>query len=588
MGKAQRSWAVRPQILIVLLFITIVILAAAILGEDGCVIAVQDDLDLFQAQYADLRNTGTFFSQGAFVSELGGVTRDAMPSELSLTAFVYMLLPPFAAYIACYILKIIISVMGFSMLSCELYGWEDRSAETGLTVGALYGILNLFPAFGIAFASIPLVIYLFIRVIRTGKKRYFVCLFLYPFLSYLSYIGIFVLFWAGIFWVFLTLKTMTLSERGSGAGPVRFAAGIILLSAGYAVFEYRLVRLTLTGPKSIRSSFAWPDTGLSGAMKEALSVFVRGQMHSDPAVTWFVLPVCLIFGLLLLRKLAVRRGGDGNSFSLPEKVFGLSLLMITVNSLIYGLQDIPAVRNAVWGIFPFISSLQFDRAVFLNPFLWYLAFLSVLLSCGRRAVGNVMAAIAAFIILLHPGTYNDILNTAKQQALQILTGKEGGSLTYGEFYDTGLYDRIKEGIGYEGEWCVCYGLHPAVLNYNGIRTLDGYLGFYPMEYKERFREVISPALEKNPWARDYFDGWGARCVLFPAEGQNIWSGERRFDIGDTNLYIDKEALGSMGCRFLFSRYPIENAEEAGLFGERTYEGKAPFSIWVYDVRSAGE
>ena len=99
----------------ILCFITSVIIFAGLFGEDGCVIAVQDNLDLFQAQYADLRNTGSFFSQNAVSSELGGVTRDAMPSELSLTALVYMVFPPFASYITCYILKLLISIIGFSI-----------------------------------------------------------------------------------------------------------------------------------------------------------------------------------------------------------------------------------------------------------------------------------------------------------------------------------------------------------------------------------------------------------------------------------------------------------------------------------------
>ena len=55
---------------------------------------------------------------------------------------------------------------------------------------------------------------------------------------------------------------------------------------------------------------------------------------------------------------------------------------------------------------------------------------------------------------------------------------------------------MKEDIGYEGEWSAAYGLHPAVLEYNGIATLDGYLGFYPQSYKEDFRRIIAPALER--------------------------------------------------------------------------------------------
>ncbi|MCR5303793.1 MAG: glycosyltransferase family 39 protein [Lachnospiraceae bacterium] len=594
---------IRPQVLAVLIFLALVAVSAVILGEDKMVIAVQDDLDLFQAEYADLRNTGTFFSQGAVSSELGGVTRDAMPTELSLTALIYMIFPPFPAYIAVYILKVLISVFSFGLLSCELYGYGDKTAGAGLSAGFLYGILNLFPAYGIAFASVPLAVYFFIRLVNTGRKRYLLCLFLYPFVSYLSYLGLFILMWAFVFWVILSVRRRK--------PELKMLAGVICLGAGYVCFEYRLVRLTVTGPESIRSLFTWPDMSLVEALGESLDVFLKGQMHSDAAVTFFVLPLCAIYLIyIIFRKMRPSGGGpeegiSGRNFPggsgedhtdekasgkylTAESVFLVSAAMIAVNSVIYGMQDIKAVRDLVWGIFPFMSSLQFDRAVFLNPFLWYLAFLSVMLSVRREAVRNLMAALAALMILLHPGTYNDILNTAKQQALEVLTEKEGGSLTYGEFYDTEMFCAIREDLGYNGEWCVCYGLYPAELNYNGFRTLDGYLGFYPLEYKERFREVIKPALDMNPWAREYYDGWGARCVLFSGTGQNIWSGERRFDIEDSNIYIDTEALKAMDCRWLFSRYRLENAEETGLYGERVYSGKAPYSVYVYGLDPGDE
>ena len=85
-----------------------------------------------------------------------------------------------------------------------------------------------------------------------------------------------------------------------------------------------------------------------------------------------------------------------------------------------------------------------------------------------------------------------------------------------------MFEEIKEEIEYDGEWSVAYGMHPAVLQYNGIATLDGYLGFYEQEYKEAFRKVIAPALESNEWSRAYFDDWGARAYVFSASGENTY------------------------------------------------------------------
>ena len=75
-------------------------------------IAVHDNLDLFVAQLQMLKNTGTFFSHGVDVPFLGGVTRDNLPSELSLYTVLYMIFPSFTAYVAGYLLKVGIAIWG--------------------------------------------------------------------------------------------------------------------------------------------------------------------------------------------------------------------------------------------------------------------------------------------------------------------------------------------------------------------------------------------------------------------------------------------------------------------------------------------
>ena len=101
-------------------------------------------------------------------------------------------------------------------------------------------------------------------------------------------------------------------------------------------------------------------------------------------------------------------------------------------------------------------------------------------------------------------------------------GNKLDDLNYREFYSKELFSDVKKEIGYkEGEWSVAYGMHPAILEYNGISTLDGYLGFYPQSYKEEFRKVIAPALSQNPDSAAYFDDWGARCYLYSGTDATI-------------------------------------------------------------------
>ena len=139
-------------------------------------------------------------------------------------------------------------------------------------------------------------------------------------------------------------------------------------------------------------------------------------------------------------------------------------------------------------------------------------------------------------------------------------------------------------IDYDGEWAAAYGFHPAVLEYNGISTVDGYLGFYSQSYKEKFRRVIAPALSANEGARLYYDEWGARCYLYSADQPTIVEAVRNYPHPEGEIAMDPEALQELGCRYLFSRIRITNATEKELTLLCTCSSEeSPYVLYVYQV-----
>jgi hypothetical protein len=127
-------------------------------------------------------------------------------------------------------------------------------------------------------------------------------------------------------------------------------------------------------------------------------------------------------------------------------------------------------------------------------------------------------------------------------------------------------------------------MHPAVLNYNGIASVDGYLGMYSQDYKEKWRKVIAPALEGSPSLRSYYDGWGARVSLYSASDENTYAPLRNLEIEDKRLVVDMDELKSLDCRYIFSRIEISNADDIDLklIGTYTHE-KSPYTIYVYET-----
>ena len=158
-----------------------------ICGEDS-IIAVHDNLDLFIPQLQMMKDTGSFWTHDTYVPFLGGISRDALFSEFSLYTILYMIFPAYPAYVAGYLLKILIAIFSCLFLGKDFCGesYGQYKPLIWLT-GFAYGILNVFPAFGISFASIPLVICLVRKIYKTPSVKWYLALFFYPMLSYFSY-----------------------------------------------------------------------------------------------------------------------------------------------------------------------------------------------------------------------------------------------------------------------------------------------------------------------------------------------------------------------------------------------------------------
>ncbi len=564
----------------------------AFFGEESY-IAVHDNLDLFVAQFQMMKNTGSFFAHNVEVPFLGGISRDNLPSELSLYTVLFMCLPSFAAYITGYFLKIVIAMVSVWLLAGDWYA-EKRKEYRSLValLGFAYGVLNMFPAFGIPFTSIPLVIYLLRRIYKKPSVWLYLALFCYPFLSYFSYFGFFILAYLTVAVIWLAIRDKKLSKA--------LLLALFVLGAGYVAFEYRLFGVMLfSDTETIRSTMVEADLTAGEVLRQIGDVWKNGMFHAESVHGKLVLPVCILYFIYLNGKYVK----DKNWRGIFHDSYNLLIFVILFNSIIYGIYNWGGFRRLVETLLPPLKGFQFNRTVFFSPFLWYVSFFVVLqrlydcrslpllgkikekdvmkwLTCGL-ANGLALASIA--IILLTPGRYNDWYATCKNKTLELAKGKVADDMSYGEFYSTELFAEIKEDIGYGGEWAVAYGIHPAVLEYNGIATLDGYLGFYSQQYKEEFRKVIAPALERVEASRIYYDDWGARVYVYSGTDASVVSATKTIHVTDYDLYMDTEAFKELGGKYIFSRIELGNAEALGLTLVKSYEQeKSPYIVYLYE------
>ena len=552
--------------------------------RDGGYIQIHDNLDLFMAHYQMIKLNHAFFAHNVDMPMLHGISRDLLGSEFLMYNFLFVILPGCAAYYAGYLLKIAIGFGGFILLAKEVY--KDRYLKYRplvIVTAAAYGMIPVFPAYGIAFTSVPVIVWLLLRLYRTGdfKKRIplYIGVFCYPLISYFSYHGFFILCYMVCAFVIVWI----ISKKF----PKTIAASICILSAGYVAWEYRLFAAMLFDDTvTIRITMDHGHLTFGEALRSAGEELFRTSFHSQDNHAYFVFWLCII-GLIIINALHVKNKEAKKILTDPVN---LVFLWIVFNCFIFGLYQNEPFRTFVERLVPKLTGFEFARTAFFNPFLWYVELLLILTrlydtgnDCKKR-LANASVIIAVVIVMFVPAVYNDFFYTCYNYAYKILKHSETSTVNYREFYSTDLFEYITGEIGYNGEWSAAYGFHPAILQYNGIASLDGYLGMYPQEYKEKWQRVIAPALEGSPSLKEYFDGWGARVCLYSGDDENTYAPLRVMELNDKRLMVDMDELKSLDCKYIFSRIEFVNADELGISLKGTYSGhNSPYTIYVYEA-----
>ena len=421
-GRACSWVRLHWAVVLAALFVLAAGLIYGLAGEKNAQIAVADNLDLFQAQYQMLKNTGTFFGKDSSAPFLHGISRNVLPSEFSLEAMFYMILPSYWAYVVMYLAKVLLGTISFVLLAGEIEkrGLADSNGscicglnrirlsekEAGKTPqqyavfnlavlsGLAYGCLNLFPSFGISFASIPLMIWLLLRLwnaqSRKGAIGWLLLIFCYPWVSYFSYFGIFLLGYMAIavIWLLVRAAVSMRQESGSSADSwrkvLRLFAALLVLALGYAVWEHRLFAQMLFGTETtIRETMVQTSLCAEEILEWIRKLLQNGvDLHCESAHRSLVLPVCLLF-FLAMNLHYVRRGQWKRC---TGELFNLGALILIFNSVVYGLYYCESFRNLVEKLLPPLKGFQFSRTAFFNPFVWYGMFYLALRRCMLRGV----------------------------------------------------------------------------------------------------------------------------------------------------------------------------------------------------------
>lgn len=533
-----------------------------ILGQDAHVL-ILDNVDGPVTSLKVLAESGRVFGNlNSNIDQImNGLPRNTFGSEFNLQVFLYWALPPFVAYATNLTLVHLIAFLGMLLLLKRYVLQEEQNVPLAVGAALAFALLPFWPYGGLSVAGQPLVLYAFLNIrSRTDNKWDWIILALVPFYSSLVFSFSFFLLVMGVWWLGEAVVYKRLN--------LRFLLAIIFMGLVFMLVEYRLIYSTFfdRGFVSIRSQFELNRiSGFRHALKTSLDNFIYGQFHAPGLQQWVIIPSV---GLALLIAAFKRKS--------PRLLLGL-LFLTGIISLWYGFWFydgwVPLKQHI-----GFLREFNFSRFHWLHPLLWYIIFaLALKIIAGDRRIGRALAMVLIVLQIGFAFSQNDGV-----------LARKAGDPTFKAFYAQNMFADIKNYIGEDQQdyRVVSLGIHPSVSQYNGFYTLDGYAGNYSLDYKNEFRKIIAPELDKSPYYREYFDTRGAsRCYIFVEKimyyssmvGKNAIVKLDRVD-------LDTAQLKKMGGRYVFSALEIPNARGLDLKLLNIFDDEQSYwRVYLYEV-----
>ncbi len=519
-------------------------------------IRIHDNLDSNVVWYKNLVESGSVHAglQDTVPNLVGGnVSRNAFVSEWTGIVWLYEWFTPYTAYVISQTLIRIFAFLGLYFLLRDHLKLQLPRAVI-MFVAVLFAWTPVWPSGMLSTLGMPLLLWAYLNLWQKQRTGWsLLTLALVPFYSSFVLGIVFFLALLALFGLYREWRQKSFHALFWTA----FGAQVLL----YLLIEYRLVYSMLwESDVTSRDQFDIGHNGFWRTIRLFFKQFVLGHTHAEAAQT----PI-LLFLILGVFVVAVYRK-DSTARWLKQGLMLLVGLSLWYACWFYtGWQPLKERIHVM-------QTFNFARFHFIEPMLWYILFalaMDWLWRRSRQRLVLVAVLLQAVVLLI----WNPEIIYRNQPS-------------FSEFYAVRQFAQIQSYIGkpIDTYQVVSLGLHPAITQYNDFRTLDGYVNFYPLTYKQKFRTIIKGELNKSPELKHYFDDWGNRVYIYSAElGKN-------YDYTKTNqqpvrhLDINVRQLKQMGGAYLLSAVPIENAPSIGLEFEKMFRDKqSAWIIYLYRV-----
>ena len=541
---------------------------AIVLGADSYV-GIHDQMDGEILVYITRARN---FLKSSFPEFMNGMNANSLTPPSYGSLLLYLLLPPFPAFLVNYIFTALVAFVGMYLFLDTILEQKWLSAVVAL----LFSQLPFYSVYGLSVMGQPLLFYACIRL-WNGKK---------PWISILI-TGFFAAFSSLVlvgYADFALLCAFSLIMQLRKQKNAKFA----WLQTAVLLFVYVLPNLPLLfqilAPTDVVShKSTWVASGTQNIRQYFEESFLQGHYHV-PSLHTTMIPwvfAAAVAGLLFY--------GYWNREE-KHRLFGLlgflgAAIAIATCYTLWHSTPIVNLRNQLGGVF---ITFQVDRVYWLYPAVWYVLLaltIWLLLRLARRSMAQKIIAWLCILLVICP-VGNDIYtnSTFYKNAKKIVNNKS--FVSWDDFYSPELFQTIEDYIGLpQEEYKVgSVGLYPSVPLYNGFYCIDGYSNNYDLKYKEQFRKIISKELEKKSDIKQYYDDWGNRCYIFSAELGRKYYFDKDSSRVIENLELSAEALKELDCDYIFSGVEIKNPQDSGLeYVENFTDEDSPYRIYLYRV-----
>lgn len=577
LSSLAESYALPAAFTVVLVYLSPLV----IYGQDA-IVPVRDVLDSCITLYKVLVESGTMFapSNEPIPAVMNGLPRGSIGPEFHVLPLLFSFFHDYAAHTINEVIVHIVAFWGMYVFLRTHVVREEGMRLVHVSVSMLFALLPFFAYFSLAIAGMPLLAnaFLNIRGHHDGLTDWLVVVVI-PFYTFFPSVGI---FFAAALVAWLALDVIL-----TRTFPMRFAAAVAIHILLCVAVEYRLFFGVFLGDGFVSHRLErWYQTGASvgQVLARAGDMLINGQFHAASLHTWYIPLIILALGAGWWKM----RGRH------EVRVLTGVMAGIIAIAAFHGFwfwEGLDSLKAAV----PFIRTFQFDRFYMFNPLLWYvaLACASVIIAVVFRRTGKYLVVLTVVfhlkVMFDNNPAVTPIRHAVKQVLLNISADTRNDPPTYRQFFSASLFREIDRHIGRpKDEYrVVSIGIHPAIAQYSGFYTLDGYFGNYPLSYKHQFRRIIAAELEKNEGIRKDFDHWGNKAYVYVSE---LSTGGARTMYAKTSTRVIKDlalntaALKEMNCAYVFSAVPILNAAANGMELVREFENDESYwRIFLYSL-----